>query len=120
MNEQRETKTETTQDPSGSALKIRAVTPSGEAKDLEIRPDPTGDGTGEELTDLLLEALGIEEVEPDGPDEAPRRNRSRSWKLRNVTRGRFIDPSQPLSRDDLQPGDTVEVVGTMVAGGAAR
>ncbi|GEM_PF-3787950 len=120
MTELQATKPETTSDPRGSSLRIRAVTPSGEAKDLEIRPDPVGDGTGEELTDLLLESLGIEEVEPDGTDEAPRRNRSRSWKLRNVTRNRFIDPSQPLSRDDLQPGDTVEVVGSMVAGGVAE
>jgi hypothetical protein len=101
--------------PTRTSLKIRAVSPSGQARNLEIRPDPVGEGTGEELMDLLLETLEIEESTTD-ESGAPRRDRSRTWKLRNVTRNRFIDPNQPLGPDDLGPGDTVEVVGSMVAG----
>ncbi len=105
-----------------SGLSVRVVGPAGgNATNLTIRPDPRGEGTGEEVMDLLLDVLELEEGGEGEKDAvAPRRNRSRSWKLRNVTKNRFVDPSQVLTRDDVDHEDTLEVVGTMVAGSRGR
>jgi hypothetical protein len=83
-------------------------------------PAGGGDLTTGELTHLLCAHFGLEDdaaLEPAPTRDSreappPRRDRARTWLLRNVTKGRFLDAEHP----EIEEDDLLEVMDRSVAG----